>query len=95
MGAAEYESPLIIHSCLEYNPAKGEQWVEREYLAIVEKAKDQEAEICWVDETCISSDFHHCRGDSPSRQRPVTRLNGKREFINMVSAIANQGKVLF
>lgn len=37
----------------------------------------------------------HERGYAPKGKTPVIRLNAKRESINMISAITNQGKVRF
>lgn len=79
----------------EQNPTKVEQWLKEEYPAIAEKAKAEDAEIYWGDETGIRSDCQHGRGYAPAGQTPVIRLNARRESTNMISAINNQGKVRF
>ncbi|MBK8973482.1 MAG: IS630 family transposase [Hahellaceae bacterium] len=79
----------------EQSPAKVEQWLKEDYPAIVEKAKSEDAEIYWGDETGIRSDSQHGRGYAPVGKTPVIRLNARRESTNMISAINNQGKVRF
>lgn len=70
-------------------------WLEEEYPAIQARAKCENAEIYWGDETGLRNDCQHERGYAPRGQTPVIRLNAKRESINMISAITNQGKVRF
>lgn len=70
-------------------------WLEEEYPEIQRKAKVENAEIYWGDETGLRSDCQHERGYAPKGKTPVIRLNAKRESINMISAITNQGKVRF
>jgi len=70
-------------------------WLEEEYPVIQARAKRENAEIYWGDETGLRNDCQHERGYAPKGQTPVIRLNAKRESINMISAITNQGKVRF
>lgn len=70
-------------------------WLEEEYPAIQEQAKRENAEIYWGDETGLRNDCQHERGYAPKGKTPVIRLNAKRESINMISAVTNQGKVRF
>ena len=70
-------------------------WLEEEYPEIQRKAKVENAEIYWGDETGLRNDCQHERGYAPKGKTPVIRLNAKRESINMISAITNQGKVRF
>jgi transposase len=70
-------------------------WLEEEYPAIQERAKQENAEIYWGDETGLRNDCQHERGYAPKGKTPVIHLNAKRESINMISAITNQGKVRF
>lgn len=70
-------------------------WLEEEYPAIQSQAKQEDAEIYWGDETGLRNDCQHERGYAPKGKTPVIRLNAKRESINMISAITNQGKVRF
>jgi transposase len=70
-------------------------WLEEEYPAIQAQAKAENAEIYWGDETGLRNDCQHERGYAPKGKTPVIRLNAKRESINMISAITNQGTVRF
>ena len=60
-----------------------------------EKAKKEDAEIYWGDETGMRNDCQHGRGYAPKGKTPVIRLSAKRTSTNMISAITNQGKVRF
>lgn len=72
-----------------------QQWLDQEYPAIHARAKAENAEIYWGDETGLLSDSQHVRGYAPKGKTPVIRLNAKRESINLLSALTNQGKVRF
>ena len=71
------------------------KWLNEEYPAIQEQAKEENAEIYWGDETGLRNDCQHERGYAPKGKTPVIRLNAKRESCNMISAVTNQGKVRF
>src|SRR5690606_28846521 len=46
----------------EQNPAQVEKWLKEEYPAIQTKAKVEDAEIYWGDETGLRTDAQHGRG---------------------------------
>jgi len=71
------------------------QWVEEEYPKIVQKAKKRDAEIHWGDETGLRNDSQHGHSYAPRGKTPVIRLCAKRERVNLISSITNQGKVRF
>lgn len=71
------------------------KWLEEEYPRIQAQAKQESAEIYWGDETGLRNDCQHERGYAPKGKTPTIKLNANREFINMISAITNQGKVRF
>lgn len=79
----------------EQNPARVKQWLDEEYPAIQAKAKAEDAEIYWGDETGLRTDSQYGRGYAPKGKTPVLKLNAKRDSTNMISAINNQGKVRF
>lgn len=79
----------------EQRPAEVRQWLDQEYPAIHARAKAENAEIYWGDDTGLRSDSQHVRGYAPKGKTPVIRLNAKRESINLISALTNQGKVRF
>ena len=79
----------------EQRPAEVQRWLDEEYPSIHARAKAENAEIYWGDETGLRNDCQHTRGYAPKGQTPVIRLNAKRESINLISAVTNQGKVRF
>jgi transposase len=68
---------------------------EKEYPAIVRRAREENAEIYWGDETGIDNQEHYERGFAPKGQPPVLNVVTKRERINMISAITNKGSLKF
>lgn len=68
---------------------------EKEYPAIAARAKAENAEIYWGDETGVCNTENFERGYSPKGQPPVLKVETKRERANMISAINNKGSVRF
>jgi transposase len=79
----------------EQNPKAVKKWMEEEYPTIKKKAKSENAEIHWGDETGIKNSTQHGRSYAPKGKTPVRRTMGKRLSTNMISSITNQGKVEF
>lgn len=79
----------------EQNPKAVERWLNEDYPEIKSRAKAEDAEIYWGDETGVRNDSQHERGYAPKGKTPVVRLNANRKSVNMISAITNQGKVRF
>jgi transposase len=79
----------------EQSPKAVQGWLETSYPKIATQAKKERAEIHWGDETGVQSDAYHARGFAPKGKTPVVKINAKRNNINMISAITNQGKVRF
>ena len=77
------------------NEKKVEEWLKDTYPAIVKRAKKENAEINWGDETGIRSDNVVGKSYAPCGKTPVQRVKGRPEKINMISAITNWGKVRF
>ena len=72
-----------------------QRWLKKDYPRIQTRAKQENAEIYWGDETGLRNDCQHERGYALKGQTPVIRLNANRVSFNMISAINNQGKVRF
>jgi transposase len=79
----------------EQNPKAVQRWLDVEYPEIKARAKTENAEIYWGDETGMRNDSQHERGYAPKGKTPVVRLNANRTSTNMISAVTNQGKVRF
>ena len=84
-----------LRRAYEQNPKLVQKWLDEDYPAIAARAKIEDAEINWGDETGLCSDSQHGRSYAPRGQTPAIRLNAKKERINLISSITNQGKVRF
>lgn len=79
----------------EQNPKAVKKWLTEEYPAIQKKAKIEDAEIHWGDETGLCNDSYHGRSYAPRGKTPAIRLSAKCKRVNLISSITNQGKVRF
>jgi len=79
----------------EQNPKAVNKWLDEQYPVITQKAKREDAEIQWGDETGLCNDSQHGRSYAPRGKTPAIRLPAKRERINLISSVTNQGKVRF
>lgn len=85
-----------LKRAFEQKPAAVQKWLTKDYPAIAARAKAQGAEICWGEETAVSSVEHYPRGYAPKGKTPVLVLSqAKRERINLISAIPNPGAMRF
>jgi len=75
--------------------ARIERFKKEEYPAIAKRAKAEKADIYWGDETGVSNRENFERGFAEKGKPPVLPMETKRERVNMISAITNQGKVRF
>ena len=74
---------------------KVRKFKEKEYPIIAARAKAENAEIYWGDETGVRNTANYERGFSPKGQPPVLKVETKKEHVNMISAITNKGSVRF
>lgn len=79
----------------EQNPKAVKKWLKEEYPAIQQKAKQEEAEIHWGDETGLCNDSYHGRSYAPRGKTPAIALSAKCQRVNLISTVTNQGKVRF
>jgi len=77
------------------NPEQIEKWIKEEYPAIAERAKAENADIYWGDETGVQNTADYLRGYAPVGQTPVVRVEAQKFKANMLSAVSNNGKVRF
>ena len=80
---------------MKQKPEQVEAWLNEQYPAIHTKAKAENAEIFWGDETAVQNVANYVRGYAPKGQTPVVKVQGQKMHINMISAISNQGKLHF
>jgi len=79
----------------EQNPKAVKKWLNEKYPAIQQKAKKEDAEIHWGDETGLCNDSYHGRSYAPRGKTPAIRLSAKCRRVNLISTVTNQGKVRF
>ena len=70
-------------------------WIKEEYPAIAEKAKVENAEIYWGDETSLQNTANYIKGYAPVGKTPILKVEAKRLKLNMLSAVSNRGKLRF
>ena len=79
----------------ERNDNRIHAWLKRKYPALRRRAKRENAEIYWEDETGLRSDHLVGRSYSPRGHTPVIRNTGNRFGCNIISAVNNLGKMRF
>ena len=77
----------------EQNPEAVKKWLNEEYPAISTRAKEENAEIHWADETAVMNTDVRGRSYSPRGVTPTTKaVWGARQRFSMISSVNNQGK---
>lgn len=84
-----------IKRALEQRPADVERWLAVEYPRIQARAKAENAEIYWADETAVKQDTAWVRGYAPAGKTPVLPHTARWSHVTMISAVTNQGLVRF
>ena len=77
------------------NPKAVKTWLDNDYPAIAERAKQENAEIHWGDETGLCNDSYHGRSYAPRGETPAIKLHPRCERVNLISSVTNQGLVRF
>ena len=75
--------------------ARVQSWMNEEYPSIASKAKSENAEIYWGDETALQNTANYIKGYAPIGKTPVLEIEAKKLKLNMLSAISNKGKLRF
>ena len=79
----------------ERREAEVEAWLNAEYPAIAKRAKAEDAEIQWADETGLSNQANYGRSFAPKGKTPVIPRPAARFSQSMISSLTNQGKLRF
>jgi transposase len=87
------QRPLV--RAYEQDPERVQAWKAETYPAIQAEAQAAGASIFFGDEAAVRSDFHSGTTWAPVGQTPVVRGTGKRQSINMISAVSARGKLHF
>jgi transposase len=82
-----------ITRAYEQRPEAVKSWLHEQYPAIAERAKAEDAEIHWGDETAVLNTDVRGRGYQPKAQTPVAyAVGGHRHKLSMIFTVTNQGK---
>ena len=84
-----------VKKARKQDPVRVERWLAEEYPAIAAKAKAENAEIYWGDETALQNTANYARGYAPKGQTPVLEVESRKMKLNLLSAISNRGKLRF
>lgn len=84
-----------FRQALEQSPAAVETWLNDTWPGICARAKAENAEIHWADETAVQDDTHWARGYAPCGQTPALATCARRHGLSMISAVTRQGLVRF
>ena len=83
-----------ITRAYEQRPEAVKAWLDEQYPEIAERAKSENAEIHWGDETAVVNTDVRGRGYQPKAQTPVAyAVGGTRHKLSMISTVTNQGKM--
>jgi transposase len=81
-----------ITRAYERRPEAIKKWLDEDYPAIAKRAKAEDGEIHWGDETALVNTDVRGRSYAPKGQTPVTSAPGTRQKLSMISTVTNQGK---
>jgi len=79
----------------QQDPVRVKAWIDSEYPAIKARAVKEGAKILWADEMGLRAGQTAGSSYAPIGERAVVELTGKRFGINVISAIGNDGTLLF
>jgi transposase len=82
-----------IRRAYEKSPVAVQKWLDESYPEIKQRAKEEDAEIHWGDETAVVNTDVRGRGYAPKGDTPVAYVvGGTRQKLSMISTVTNQGK---
>ena len=82
-----------IKKAYEQRPDAVQKWLNEEYPAIEKRARAEDAEIHWGDETALVNTDVRGRSYAPAGQTPVAyAVGGTRQKLSMIATVTNQGK---
>jgi transposase len=84
-----------VKRAYKQDEARVSEWVEQEFPGIKARAKEEDAEIFFGDESGIQNTANYARGYAPVGKTPVVRVEAKKMKINRLSAISHRGKLRF
>jgi transposase len=79
----------------EQDEKKIKKWIEEEYPRILEQAEQEDAEICFSDETGVSLNTYYGRTYAKKGITPHIKLPAKKNHISTISSMSNMGLLKF
>lgn len=79
----------------EQNDRLIKKWIKEVYSKIVIRAKEENAEICFEDETGVSLNTYYGRSYAPKGQTPTIALPAKKAHVSVISSMSNLGLFKF
>lgn len=91
-----YSAQRPLKRAYEQDPEAVAAWLEVEYPAIEQRAKAENAEIHWEDESGLRSNDHGGRSYAPIGQTPAAcRSERQRTRVNYIASVSKHGTVRF
>jgi transposase len=84
-----------LERAMQQDPKKVEDWLSRQYPSIKREAKKEKREIYFSDEAGFHATAQYGTTWAPKGDPPIIKTSGKREKINVISAVNNKGKLRF
>jgi len=84
-----------VKKAYKQDPEKVNEWVNQSYPAISKRAKAENADIYWGDETGVQNTADYLKGYAPIGKTPVIQVESMKMKANLLSAISNRGKLSF
>lgn len=88
-----YTPQKPLRKAYEQQPSAVRRWLEEDFPAIRSRARKEEAEIHWGDETGLRSDDVRGRSYAPRGLTPVVRVNQNRHGCSVISTVTNKGEM--
>jgi transposase len=84
-----------LERAIQQNPEQVTEWLKKQYPSIKKEAKKEGREIYFSDEAGFHATAQYGSTWAPKGKTPIIKTSGKREKVNVISAINNQGKLRF
>ena len=91
----EFSVQRPVKRAYKQDETKVDAWLCEEFPGISTRAKAENAEIFFGDETGIQNTANYAKGYAPIGKTPVVRVEAQKIKINMLSAISKRGKLRF
>lgn len=84
-----------LERAVQQDPKKVEEWLQKQYPSIKREAKKEKREIYFSDEAGFHATAQYGSTWATKGETPIIKTSGKREKVNVISAINNKGKLRF